>query len=130
MRSTKPKIQTIDDYIDTFPLDVRVKLEKLRQAIRKAAPEAEETISYQIPAFILHGKRLVYFAGWKHHISVYPVPAGDKDFKKKIAPYQTGKGTLQFPLDKSLPLRLIRKIVKHRVKQTVESTKKQSISKT
>jgi len=130
MRSTKPKIQTIDDYIDTFPQDVRAKLKKLRRAIRKAAPGAEETISYQIPAYKLRGEYVIYFAAWKHHISVYPVPAGDKDFKKKIAPYRTGKGTLQFPLDKSLPLRLIRKIVKHRVKQTVESTKKQSISKT
>ncbi len=115
----KTNFQTIDEYIDTFPMDIQVILEKLRQTIRKAAPGSEETISYQIPAFKLHGY-LVYFAGWKQHISLYPVPRGDGAFKKEVSSYQTGKGTVQFPLDQPLPLGLIQKIVKYRLKENLE----------
>lgn len=123
MLTHKKQFETIDEYIKTFPNNVQVILEKLRRAIRKAAPGAEEAISYQIPSFKLRGKYLIYFAGWKHHIAMYPVPPGDKAFKKEVSPYQTGKGTLRFPLDKPLPLRLIKKIVDHRVKQDLDREK-------
>ena len=113
----------MDEYIGTFPKNVQVILEKLRQTIRKAAPGSEETISYQIPAFKLQGKYLVYFAAWKNHISLYPVPRGDEAFKKEVSSYQTGKGTVQFPIDKPLPLRLIQKIVKYRLKENLEREK-------
>ena len=115
----KTNFQTIDEYIGTFPKSVQAILEKLRQTIRQAAPGAEEVISYQIPAFKRHGY-LVYFAGWKQHVSLYPVPKGDKAFKKEVSSYQTGKGTLQFPLDQPLPLGLIQKLVKYRLKENLK----------
>ncbi len=124
MLSKKSKFQTMDEYIGTFPKNVQVILEKLRQTIRKAAPGSEETISYQIPAFKLQGRYLVYFAAWKNHISLYPVPRGDEAFKKEVSSYQTGKGTVQFPIDKSLPLRLIQKIVKYRRTENLEKKNK------
>lgn len=114
---TKP-IKTIDAYIATFPKEVQALLEKVRATIKKAAPKAaEETISYQIPTFKLDGRYLVYFAGYKKHISVYPAPVGDAALKDALAPYAAGKGTLQFPLAKPLPLGLITQVVKFRVQE-------------
>ena len=107
----KKLFTTIDEYINTFPADIQPILEKVRQAIHKAAPEAAETISYGIPTFNLNGKRLVFFAGWKHHISLYPIPAGDEAFQQKISQYKRAKGTIQFPLDNPIPYDLVEKIV-------------------
>ena len=107
----KKLFTTIDEYISTFPDDIQAMLEKVRQAIQKAAPEVVETISYGIPAFNLDGKHLVFFAGWKHHISLYPIPAGDEAFQQKIAHYKRVKSTIQFPLDKPIPYDLVEKIV-------------------
>lgn len=123
MPSTRSKFQTVDEYIDTFPKPVQGILKTVRRTIRKAAPGAEETISYQIPAFKLDGKYVVYFAGWKQHVSLYPVPRGDKAFKKEISSHQTGKGTAQFPIDQPLPFKLIQKIVKYRLKENLEREK-------
>ena len=86
-------------------------LEKMRQSIQKAAPDAVETISYNIPTFDLHGKHVVFFAGWKHHISLYPIPAGDEAFQQQISRYKRVKSTVQFPLDKPIPYDLVKKIV-------------------
>lgn len=102
---------TIDEYISTFPGDVQPVLENVRQTIRKAAPEAAETMSYGIPTFDLNGKHLVFFAGWKHHISVYPLPAGDDAFQRRIAQYKRVKSTVQFALDKPVPYDLTGEIV-------------------
>ena len=102
---------TIDDYIDTFPADVQAILEKVRRTIRKGVPEAEETIGYGIPAFTVDGRALVYLAGWKHHIAVYPVPAGDEAFEQELAPYRSGKATLKFPTAKPIPYDLIGQVV-------------------
>lgn len=110
MADKKP-VTTIDEYISTFPADVQRMLENVRQAIRKATPEAVETMSYGIPTFDLHGKHLVFFAGWKHHISVYPLPAGDEAFQQRIAQYKRVKSTVQFPLEKPIPYDLIGEIV-------------------
>src|SRR5215470_11083097 len=110
MTDKKP-YTTIDEYISTFPADIQAILEKMRQAIQRAAPEAKETISYGIPTFDLNGKHLVFFAGWKHHISVYPLPAGDNAFQQRIAPYKRVKSTVQFPLDKPIPYDLVGEIV-------------------
>ena len=112
----KIKYSTIDKYISTFPKDVQKKLESIRQTIKKSAPGAEETISYQIPAFKLNGT-LIYFAGFKNHVSIYPAPRGNAEFKKELSEYKGGKGTVQFPLDKPIPLSLIRRIVKYRIKE-------------
>ena len=115
-KQTAPK--TIDEYIAGFPPDVQEILQKIRQTIRKAAPGAEETISYQMPTFKLKGN-LVYFAGFKNHIGFYPVPTGIDKFKKELAAYKQGKGSIQFPLDQPIPYSLISKIVKFRVKENL-----------
>jgi len=113
----KKDFTTIDEYIGTFPANIQAILEKIRQAIQKAAPEATETMSYGIPTFNLNGKHLVFFAGWKHHISLYPIPAGDEAFQEKISHYKRAKGTIQFPLDKPIPYDLVEKIVTHLMKE-------------
>ena len=110
MADKKP-FTTIDEYISTFPEDIQNVLEKVRQAIHKAAPEATEAISYGIPTFNLNGKHLVFFAGWKHHISLHPLPAGDEAFQQEISHYKRARGTIQFPLDKPIPYDLVEKIV-------------------
>ena len=111
----KSQINSIDEYIDTFPEDVQPILKQVRRTIKAAAPQAGEKISYGIPTFTLNGKYLIYFAGWKHHISIYPIPVGDDAFNQEVAPYIAGKGTLKFTIDKPVPLKLITKIVKLKV---------------
>lgn len=120
----KSKINSIDEYIDTFPEDIQTILKQVRKTIKAAAPEAGERISYGIPTFTLNDKYLIYFAGWKHHISIYPIPIGDDAFNQEIAPYVSGKGTLKFPIDKPIPLKLITKIVKLKVAESLSRTDK------
>jgi uncharacterized protein YdhG (YjbR/CyaY superfamily) len=108
--------KTIDDYIRNFPPEIQALLKELRKAIREAAPEAEETISYQMPAFRLNGI-LVYFAAAKNHIGFYPTGSGVEAFKEELAQYRWSKGTIRFPLDQPLPLDLVKRIVKFRVKE-------------
>jgi uncharacterized protein YdhG (YjbR/CyaY superfamily) len=119
MTGIKP-FTTIDGYISTFPADIQAILENVRQAIQKAAPEAIETITYGIPTFNLNGKHLVFFAGWKHHISLYPLPAGDEAFQQEISHYKRAKGTIQFPLDKPIPYDLVEQIVTLLMKEKPE----------
>ena len=104
------KFESVDAYIASFPVEVQTKLESVRTVMRDAAPGTQERISYDIPTFTLDGRYLVYFAGWKDHISVYPVPGGDAALEQALAPYQSGKGTLKFRLDEPLPLELIAKV--------------------
>lgn len=118
--SRAPK--TIDEYIAGFPPDVQEILQKVRLTVRKAAPDAQERISYKMPAFTLNGN-LVYFAGFEHHIGFYPIPMGIEKFKKDLAPYKQGRGSVQFPLDKPIPYGLISKIVKFRVKENLSRVK-------
>jgi uncharacterized protein YdhG (YjbR/CyaY superfamily) len=106
----------IDGYISQFSPDVQSVLQEVRETIRRAAPNAEETISYQMPAFRQHGI-LVYFAAWKKHLGLYPPISGDKAIEKAVARYAGPKGNLQFPLDEPMPCDLIERIVKLRVKQ-------------
>src|SRR5688572_30711546 len=123
------EFKTMDEYINTFPDDVRNILNELRQVIKEAAPEAEETINYQMPTFTLNGN-LVHFAAFKNHIGFYPTPAGIEAFREELAPYKGAKGSVQFPIDQSLPLPLIRKIVEYRVKENLErKPKKKSTAK-
>jgi uncharacterized protein YdhG (YjbR/CyaY superfamily) len=105
----------IDEYIAGFPLETQRVLEEVRALIRAAAPEATETISYAMPTFDLNGRHLVHFAGYEKHIGFYPVPSGVEAFKEELKPYKTGKGSVQFPLDRPLPTDLIRRIVEFRV---------------
>ena len=124
MNSKKISFKSMDEYIGTFPEDLQKTLEELRETIKAAAPEAEETISYNIPTFKMNGKYLIYFAGWKSHISLYPIPVGSEVFNKQIAKYAEGKGTLKFPIDKPLPLKLITKIVKLKLAENQKRTDK------
>jgi uncharacterized protein YdhG (YjbR/CyaY superfamily) len=112
----------IDEYIASFAPDVRVILEKIRQTVRRAAPNATETISYRIPTFQLNGP-MVYFAAFKKHIGLFPPFRGNARIEKAIAPYAGPKGNLQFPLDQPIPYGLIERIVKHRVKQNVAKSR-------
>lgn len=118
-------VNTIDEYIDAFPDDVQEKLHSMRNTIRKAAPDARECISYGIPTFTLHGN-LVHFAVYENHIGFYPASSGITAFKKELAGYQTSKGTVRLPLNEPLPLALIKKIVKFRVKDNAERGKRRS----
>ena len=107
----KKQFTTIDEYIGTFPAGTQAILEKVRQAIHKAVPEATETISYGMPTFDLNGKHLVFFAGWKQHISLYPMPAGDEAFQQKVSRYKRARGTIQLPLNEPIPYDLVEQIV-------------------
>jgi uncharacterized protein YdhG (YjbR/CyaY superfamily) len=116
------KAETIDEYTAAFPKNIQEKLKEIRSAIKASAPEAEEKISYAIPTYTLNGN-LVHFAAFKNHIGFYPAPKGIEAFKKELSKYAGGKGTVQFPLDKPLPIALIKKIVKYRARQNRESAK-------
>ncbi len=122
MKSGQPVPKNIDEYIACHPPEIQEKLEKIRATIRKAAPKAEEAISYMMPTFKLHGN-LVHFAAFKNHLSFFPGAAGVAAFQEELTGYETSKGTIQFPLDKRIPLTLITKIVKFRVAQNLDKAK-------
>ncbi len=116
MKTKRAVAQNIDEYIAGFPSEVQAILKKIRETIRKAAPDAGEKMGYGIPTFTLEGKNLVHFAAFKTHIGFYPTPTGIEKFKKELSVYEGAKGSVQFPLDKPIPYGLITKIVKFRVK--------------
>ena len=118
MIATTKQFQTIDEYIKTFREDIQKNLQKVRKTIRKAAPEAVETINYQMPTFKLNGKNLVHFAAWKSHIGFYATPSGNTAFKKDLSKYKGAKGSVQFLITDSIPYDLIEKIVVFRVKES------------
>lgn len=107
----------VDTYIDGFPAEVQEQLTTIRNAIRELAPQATERICMRMPTYDLNGKWLVHFAGFAKHIGFYPQPEGITAFREQLAGYKTTKGTIQFPLDRSLPLDLIREIIRFRVEQ-------------
>lgn len=121
METKKP--ENIDEYIGGFPNDVQEILEKVRMTIQKAAPLAQEKISYSMPAFDQNGI-VVYFAAFKNHIGLYALPTGHEAFKEELSQYKSGKGSVQFPFTKPMPYDLIAKIVKFRVKENLEKVKK------
>jgi uncharacterized protein YdhG (YjbR/CyaY superfamily) len=104
----------VDDYIDLFPAETQIVLHEIRRIIKNAAPEAQEVISYKMPAYKQNGM-LVYFAGYKNHIGFYPTSSGIKNFNHEFGKYKWSKGAVQFPLNEELPQALITKIVKHRI---------------
>ncbi len=114
---------SIDEYIAACPTEIQKSLQELRATIRAAAPDAEERISYRMPAFAQNGI-LVWFAAFKDHIGFYPKGSGIKAFENELAGYETAKGTVRFPLGKPLPRRLITKIVKYRVAENLKTAKK------
>jgi len=119
--------KTIDEYINTFPEDIQIILEKMRQTIRKAAPEVSEVISYRMPGFKLNGS-LVWFAAFKNHIGFYPTSSGIEAFKNELSSYKTSKGAIQFPLDKPIPYDLVENIVLFRVDENLAKKKTYSNS--
>lgn len=119
MSASMKKVGGIDEYINAYPKNIQIVLEELRQTIRKAAPDAQEGISYGIPTFKLHGN-LVHFGAFKNHIGFYPAPRGIEAFKKELSTYQGAKGTVRFPLDKPIPSDLVTRIVKFRVRDNLD----------
>ncbi len=113
----------IDEYIAGFPKETQAIMEQVRATIRQAAPEASETISWQMPTFVLNGN-LVHFAAFKNHIGFYPVPSGIEAFKEELSVYKQGKGSVQFPINKPMPLDLIARIVKFRVEENLQKASK------
>lgn len=122
MMENKDVPDTIDAYIAKWPAEIQDKLQAIRRKIKECAPDAVETISYQMPTFYLQGN-LVHFAAFKNHIGFYPTPTGTETFKEALSVYKGGKGSVQFPLDKPLPLELIGQIVLHRVTENEAKAK-------
>lgn len=119
------KFKTVDEYHAAFPKDVRELLEKLRKAIRQAAPQAEECISYNMPAYKLHGS-LVYYAANRTHIGFYPTSSPMRVFKDELAAYKTGKGSIRFPLETGIPVSLVKTIVAYRVQENIDKAAKKA----
>ncbi|MHB8458568.1 MAG: iron chaperone [Candidatus Limnocylindrales bacterium] len=105
-----PRFESVDAYIASFSPEVRAKLESVRQAIHRAVPGSDEAISYDIPAFRLNGRYFLSVAGWKRHISLYPIPAADAELDRELEPHKAGRGTLQFSLREPMPLELVSKV--------------------
>ena len=116
--------RSIDEYIAEFSPETQKVLEELRALIRSAAPDATETISYAMPTFDLNGHHLVHFAGYQKHIGFYPAPSGIQAFKEELKPFESGKGSAQFPLGRPMPTDLIRRIVEFRVEESAGKTSK------
>ncbi len=115
----RTEYKTVDDYIKSFPVNIRELLNQMRKTIRKAAPEAEEVIAYGMPAYKLNKRPLVYFAGFKNHIGFYATPTGHSEFVKELSKYKQGRGSVQFPIDEPLPLDLVARITKFRVRENM-----------
>ena len=126
--TSNTKFKTVDEYLSVQPENIRAILQKLRDTIKKSAPQAEELISYNLPAFKLQGM-LVYYAAFKEHIGFYPTPSAIEAFKKELSSYKGAKGSVQFPIDKPLPLNLVTKIVKYRVKENLEGSHAKAIKR-
>jgi uncharacterized protein YdhG (YjbR/CyaY superfamily) len=122
-------IKTIDDYIAGSPRCLQKTLEKIRQTIKKAAPDATEAIKYQIPTFVTPAGNLVHFAACKTHIGFYPSPSGIEKFKEEFAAYKTSKGAVQFPLDSNIPFDLIKRVVEYRLREASQINNRASCKK-
>jgi uncharacterized protein YdhG (YjbR/CyaY superfamily) len=126
------KPTSVGQYLATLPADVRERVEQIRAVIHEVVPDGEDVISYAIPAVKLAGKIVVYYSGWRQHVSMYPIPQGTAAFEKRMAPYIAGKGTLKFPLSDPLPVALIKDVVRAHVKRcelAAEASKSKSVAK-
>lgn len=117
------KPASVDEYISCFPGDIQEILARIRKIVLKYAPEAEESISYNMPSYKTFGKPLIYFAGYSSHIGLYATPTGHFEYKDELAKYKHGKGSVQFPLSEPVPYDLIRKIVKFRIAENKDRYK-------
>ena len=119
---TANKFKTVDQYFSAFPSSTKALLKRMRETVKEVAPQAEELISYNMPAFRWNGM-LVWYAANKQHIGFYPTPSAIKTFAQELTPYKTSKGAIQFPIDKPIPTSLVKKIVKFRLTQNLEKAK-------
>ena len=125
----KTNFQSMDEYIASCPEATHERLQEIREAVKQIAPEAKEKISYQIACFELNGKNLIHFAGWKKHISLYPIPAGDEAFEQAVSKYADGKGTLKLPLDEPLPMKLVKQVIKLHLAQNLKQARLKAAKK-
>jgi uncharacterized protein YdhG (YjbR/CyaY superfamily) len=128
MKAALTKFKTVDEYLASFPANTKKILQAVRNTIQKSAPQAEELISYNMPAFKLHGM-LVFYAAYEKHIGFYPTASGIQAFKKEISRYKNAKGSVQFPINEPMPFDLISKIVKFKVKENQEKEKAKRLNK-
>jgi len=129
MKSKKAHFRSVDEYIAIFPAEAQKAMEEIRSTIKAIAPEAEEHISYNMPAFKVNGEYFANFAAWKNHIGMYPIPEGNAAFQKEALKYKGAKSSLRFPLDKPMPLKFISKVVKFRIAENLRNTKIKSYKK-
>lgn len=127
MKTEKPK--SMKDYISGLPVKARKHMLQIRDLVKTLVPEAEETLSYGMPAFNLNGHYLIYFGGYRDFVSLYPAPRNNPAFKEEISAFAGGKGTIRFPLDKALPIRLIQKIIRFRLEENSNSVRKKRAAK-
>ena len=120
------KFTSINEYISTLPENAQKAMREIIAAIKDVVPDAEEHISYNMPAFKVNGEYFVHFSAWKNHIGMYPIPAGNEAFQKAIEPYRSAKSSLNFPLDKPMPIKLIEKVIKFRIAENLKSAKVKS----
>jgi uncharacterized protein YdhG (YjbR/CyaY superfamily) len=122
----KTGFNSIDEYIDGFPEETQKALREICAAVKALVPDAEEYISYKMPAFKVNGEYFIHFSAWKNHIGMYPIPAGNEAFQKQIEPYRSAKSSLNFPLDKPMPIKLIQKVIKFRIAENLKDAKVKS----
>jgi len=120
------KFTSINEYISTLPEDTQKAMREIIATIKARVPNAEEHISYNMPAFKVNGEYFIHFSAWKNHIGMYPIPAGNEAFQKQIEPYRSAKSSLNFPLDKPMPIKLIEKFIKFRIAENLKSAKVKS----
>jgi uncharacterized protein YdhG (YjbR/CyaY superfamily) len=123
MPARKKDFTSIDEYVAGFPEDTQKALNEICAAIKKLVPDAQGHISYKMPAFKVNGEYFIHFSAWKNHIGMYPIPAGNETFQKEIEPYRSAKSSLNFPLDKPMPIKLIGKVVKFRIAENLKKVK-------
>ncbi len=122
------KYTSINEYISTLPENAQNAMGEIIATIKAKVPNAEEHISYNMPAFKVNGEYFVHFSAWKNHIGMYPIPAGNEAFQKQIEPYRSAKSSLNFPLDKPMPIKLIEKVIKFRIAENLQDAKVKSKS--
>ena len=123
MTPMKTGFHSIDEYIEGFPEETQKALKEICAAVKALVPDAEEYISYKMPAFKVNGEYFIHFSAWKKHIGMYPIPAGNEAFQKQIEPYRSAKSSLNFPLDKPMPIKLIQKFIKFRIAENLKNAK-------
>jgi uncharacterized protein YdhG (YjbR/CyaY superfamily) len=129
MTSMKTGFHSIDEYIEGFPEETQKALREICTAVKALVPSAEEYISYKMPAFKVNGEYFIHFSAWKNHIGMYPIPAGNEAFQKQIEPYRSAKTSLNFPLDKPMPIKLIEKFIKFRIAENLKNAQAKTVKR-